>query len=178
MKQKRTKTDVFDMKRYNSPSRILHTIKELPSSKRPREKLQLNGSDSLSDLELIALLIGSGTTRQPTLTLARHILDHLDQVPAEKALIPEDLTKIDGVGIAKATLICAALELGRRRLPPRRKQVVFPSDVYPLIRHYGSRQQELFICVSLNGAHEVMSVNVVSIGLVNHTLVHPREVFA
>ena len=166
------------MKRYNTPKITKQAIKELPSSKRPREKMQRNGSDSLSDLELLALLIGSGTTRQPAFILARHILDHIDRVPADKPLIPDDLTKIDGVGVAKATLICAALELGRRRVPTKRKQVIFPSDVYPLIRHYGSRQQELFICVSLNGAHEVISVNVVSIGLVNHTLVHPREVFA
>ena len=90
----------------------------------------------------------------------------------------EPLSVKENMGLAKAALICAALELGRRRLPSKRKQIIFPSDAYPLIRHFGTRQQEHFLCISLNGAHEVVSVNVVSIGLVNHTLVHPREVFA
>ena len=153
-------------------------IKELPIEQRPREKLQINGATALSDNELLSILLGSGTCRKPVPMLARDILDLLDRTCGDSEILIEDLIRIDGMGMAKATLVCAALELGRRRLPVKRKQVVFPSDVYPLIRHYGNRPQEYFLCVSLNGAHEVMGVHVVSIGLVNHTLVHPREVFS
>ena len=166
------------MKRYGQSSHHLTDIKELPSQDRPREKLQSHGADALSDLELLAILIGSGSSKHPALSLANHVLDILDRTHSDSQVLIEDLTVIEGVGPAKATLISAALELGRRRLPSKRKQIIFPSDVYPLIRHYGNRQQEYFLAISLNGAHEVIAVHVVSIGLVNHTLAHPREVFA
>jgi DNA repair protein RadC len=136
----------------------------------------MKGPNALSDMELIAILIGSGTFGRPAHVLAQQILDLLDRTSGDSEVEVDDLTQIDGMGIAKATLISAALELGRRRLPSKRKQIIFPSDVYPLIRHYGSRPQEYFLSIALNGAHEVISINVVSIGLVNHTLVHPREV--
>jgi DNA repair protein RadC len=166
------------MNRYTNHTRTATDIKELPFHERPREKLQSHGANSLSDIELLAILIGSGSAKHSALKLAGKVLDLLDKTPSDAEIAVEDLTKIEGMGTAKATLISAALELGRRRLPAKRKQIIFPSDVFPLIRHYGSRQQEHFLCISLNGAHEVIAVHVVSVGLVNHTLVHPREVFA
>ncbi|MFA5513523.1 MAG: DNA repair protein RadC [Sphaerochaetaceae bacterium] len=166
------------MKKYSDKTIIEQSIKEMPSEQRPREKLHLKGSDNLSDLELIALLVGSGTKTISTFSLSKKILEILDNTHSDKQIDMQDLLKIDGMGLAKATLICAALELGRRRLPSKRRQVIYPSDVYPMIRHYGNRMQEYFLSISLNGAHEIISVNVVSIGLVNHTLVHPREVFS
>ncbi|HCG62826.1 MAG TPA: hypothetical protein DEZ27_03205 [Sphaerochaeta sp.] len=166
------------MRKYNESPTLESGIKELPLEQRPREKLQINGSTALSDNELLSILLGSGTSRKPVPILAKDILDLLDRTRGDSEILIEDLIKIDGMGMAKATLVCAALELGRRRLPAKRKQVIFPSDVYPLIRHYGNRPQEYFLCVSLNGAHEIIGVQVVSIGLVNHTLVHPREVFS
>jgi DNA repair protein RadC len=83
-----------------------------------------------------------------------------------------------GVGPAKASLIAAALEFARRRIRPEGLRISFPPDVLPLIRHYADRRQEHFISVSLNGANEVIAARVVSVGLVNKTQVHPREVFA
>ncbi len=61
---------------------------------------------------------------------------------------------------------------------PSATRITVPSDILPVVRHYADRKQEHFLCLSLNGAHEVQSVRVVSIGLVNRTIVHPREVFA
>jgi DNA repair protein RadC len=166
------------MNKYTNHTVTATDIKELPTEQRPREKLQRKGAETLSDVELLAILIGTGTTKRPAFVLAQHILDLLDRNSGGSEVLIEDLTAIEGMGVAKATLISAALELGRRRLPSKRKQIIFPGDVYPLIRHYGNRPQEYFLSVSLNGAHEVIAVQVVSIGLVNHTLVHPREVFA
>ena len=166
------------MKQYKENCSGMIGIKELPPHERPREKLQKKGSLTLSDIELLAILIGSGTAKKPAFLLAQHVLELLDRTHGDSEILLDDLLTIEGVGVAKATLISAALELGRRRMPTKRKQIIFPSDIYPIIRHYGSRPQEYFLCISLNGAHEVMSVNVVSIGLVNHTLVHPREVFS
>ena len=82
------------------------------------------------------------------------------------------------MGPAKAALIAAAMEFARRRIRPEGLRISFPPDVLPLIRHYADRKQEHFICVSLNGANEVIASRVVSVGLVNKTQVHPREVFA
>lgn len=132
----------------------------------------------MSDLELLALLIGSGNKTRPVQMLATDIQDLLDRHDRDAVIEVSDLLSIKGLGPAKAGIICAALELGRRRNPGKRKLITTPSDVFPLIRHYGTRRQEHFLSIALNGAHEVMSVTVVSIGLVNRTLVHPREVFA
>jgi DNA repair protein RadC len=74
--------------------------------------------------------------------------------------------------------VAAMLELGRRRWGQRGICIRFPEDIFNLIRHYGDRRQERFICISLNGAHEVIAVRVVTVGLVNRTIVHPREVFS
>ncbi|NCB02572.1 MAG: DNA repair protein RadC [Spirochaetia bacterium] len=166
------------MKQYKQQPSTNINIKELPVSERPRERLESLGALSLSDIELITIMIGSGTTKNPAMQLASEILHVLDSHPVDEQLEVKHLVGILGLGMAKATLICAALELGRRRLPSRRKQIIFPGDVFPLIQHIGNRLQEHFLCISLNGAHEVMSITTVSIGLVNHTLVHPREVFS
>ena len=168
----------MSMKNYHDHAiKSLH-IKELPTDQRPREKIGTYGPAALSDLDLIAILIGSGTTRKGVYEVAEEVLKMLDKTPCDREITIDDLTCVNGMGIAKASVVSAALEIGRRRLPQRRKQIVFPKDVFPLIRHYGNRKQEHFLSISLNGAHEVVTIQVVSIGLVNHTLVHPREVFA
>ena len=74
--------------------------------------------------------------------------------------------------------VLATLELARRLLCPKQQRITFPADVIPLISHYSDRKQEHFLCLSLNGAHEVSAIRVVSVGLVNRTVVHPREVYA
>lgn len=151
-------------------------IKDIPASDRPREKLQQKGAEGLSDLELMAILLGRGIKGHDVLTVADRILKALDGNKGQVNL--EELQKIEGVGPAKATLIAAALEFARRRIRPEGLRISFPADVLPLIRHYADRKQEHFICISTNGANEVMQTRVVSVGLVNKTQVHPREVFA
>ena len=151
-------------------------IKDLSAADRPREKLQAKGPEALSDLELLAILLGSGTKTGDVLTVAGRILKVLDG--RNEKLSVEELLKIEGVGPAKASLIAAALEFARRRIRPEGLRISFPPDVLPLIRHFADRKQEHFICASLNGANEVIATRVVSVGLVNKTQVHPREVFA
>ena len=148
-------------------------IKEMEVHDRPRERMAERGAEALSDQELLAILIGSGNKERSVTTIAREVMELLDQ---RNRITQEELTTISGLGPAKATIIIAALELGRRRLPAKRRQIRTPSDVYPLIRHYSSRMQEHFLAISLNGAQEVLSINVCSIGLVNRTIVHPRDI--
>jgi DNA repair protein RadC len=151
-------------------------IKDIPQSERPREKLINDGPATLSDQELLAIILGRGTKKDDVLSLASKIIKIID----EKGLSfsTDDITDIDGIGTAKAAAIAAAFEFLRRRIKPECLKIKFPADILPLIRHYADRKQEHFLCVSINGANEVMNVRVVTIGLVNKTHVHPREVFA
>ena len=151
-------------------------VKDMPVSSRPRERLQKNGARALLDAELLAILLGSGTKSTDVMTLASRILTVLDETSANPTL--EQLQSIDGIGIAKATTIVAALEFARRRIRPEGFKIGTPPDVLPLIQHFADRKQECFLCISLNVAYEVIAVRTVSIGLVNKTQVHPREVFA
>lgn len=142
----------------------------------PREKLLAYGAGSLSDLELLSVILGSGTSGCSVSELSKRVLSVVDRVNG--SLSPKDLLELHGIGSAKATSICAAVEFARRRIRPEGTRIRQPGDVYPLIRHFSERKQEHFLCVSLNGANEVISTRVVTIGLVNSTQVHPREVFA
>lgn len=149
---------------------------KIPKHERPREKLLARGARALSDQELLAILIGKGTPNMDVMALARKVVKIVDEKGLE--LHPDDLLQFGGVGDAKATLILAAIEFARRRIKPEGTKIEAPSDLLPLIRHYADRKQEHLISASINGANEIMNIRVVSIGLVDRTSVHPREVFA
>ncbi len=151
-------------------------IKDLPKSERPRERLLEKGARTLSDEELLAVLIGKGTKDRDVLALSRQLVKVVDRKGLD--LTVEDILDIKGIGTAKAALIVAALEFVRRRVKEEGVKIQSPVDVVPLIRHYANRKQEHFITISLNGANEVMNIRVVTIGLIDKSHVHPREVFA
>jgi DNA repair protein RadC len=152
------------------------TIHDIPEADRPREKLLRKGAAALSDQELLAVLIGKGTPGMDVLTLAAKLARVIDQKGL--AVKAEDLSQFAGVGAAKATLILAAIEFARRRIKPEGAQIITPADLLPHVRHYADRKQEHFLCASINGANEIMNIRVVSIGLIDRSPVHPREVFA
>lgn len=143
---------------------------------RPRERLERNGTLYLSDRELVCLLLGSGIRGKGVAALAEEVLAAVDAAGGVPSLAA--LSAIRGMGVAKASTVIAGLELGRRAFGAEGTAVKGPEEVHSLVRHYADRKQEQFICLSLNGAHEAIAVRVVSIGLVNRTVVHPREVFA
>ncbi len=151
-------------------------IDQIPKHDRPREKLAAKGASVLNDQELLAVLLGKGTSRIDVMTLAGHLVRVIDEKGL--SLRTEDLTAFDGVGEAKATLVLAAIEFARRRIKPEGLKISTPADVLPLIRHFADRKQEHFLSVTINGANEVLNVRVVSIGLLDRSPVHPREVFA
>ncbi len=151
-------------------------IAQLPLHERPREKLLEKGAASLTDEELLAVLIGKGTKNYDVFSLARRLIKIVDE--KGMALMPDDVLEIKGMGKAKVAVILAAMEFVRRRIRPEGIKIQSPEDVFPLLRHYADRKQEHFLTVSLNGANEVMSVRVVTIGLIDKSHVHPREVFA
>jgi DNA repair protein RadC len=150
------------------------TENQVPS--RPRERLLVMGPAALSDHELLAILLNTGIRGKNVITLAKELLERLDR---DKDIPPvKELARLAGLGEAKACAIAAMLEYGRRRWGGFGARINHPQDVFTLIRHYADRKQERFICVSLNGAHEVLAIRVVTVGLVNRTIIHPREVFS
>lgn len=163
--------------KYETRTIDFKSIKEMPSEERPRERLMASGPLGISDLELLCLIIGSGNKNRPVQDIAQDIL-YLMNSKGSCGVSTEDISSIPGVGKANASRICAALEIGRRFSFFKPRPCKEPKNIFDLVRHYGDRQQEHFITVMLNGAHELMGVSVVTVGLVNRTLVHPREVFA
>ena len=162
---------------WNFPTREpVLTVSELPTEERPREKLLRSGPEVLSDAELLAVMIGTGTGGRGVGWVAAEVLTLLDETNCRIA--PSELRKIRGVGPARAAGISASMEFARRRLCPSHRRINQPADVVPLVSHFADRRQEHFLCLALNGAHEVIATRVVSLGLVNRTIVHPREVFA
>ena len=143
---------------------------------RPREKLHERGVASLSDQELLAVVLGTGSRKVPVHMLAERIMKKFASCGGQPT--PKDLMSIEGVGEAKAAQLCAAMEFARRRIKPKGLKIQSADDYFPLVRHYADRKQEHFICTTLNGANEPIQTRVVTVGLVNESMVHPREVFA
>ncbi|MBC7217167.1 MAG: DNA repair protein RadC [Candidatus Caldatribacterium sp.] len=151
-------------------------IKDLPDFARPREKLLKMGPEALSDAELLAILLRTGVAGKSALELARLILDKAGSNLPRFSV--EDFRKVSGVGKAKACQIVAAFELARRFSQRERPVIREPKDVIPYIQHIADKKQEYFLCLTLNGAGEVIQTRVVTVGLLDSSQVHPREVFA
>ncbi|MDR1429856.1 MAG: DNA repair protein RadC [Spirochaetaceae bacterium] len=159
---------------YNTP--VYTGLSGIPLSERPRERLSQYGPSILSDRDLLAVILNSGIRGKSVLVLAQELLEYLDHVKGMPSI--HELSALGGLGISKAGSILAMLEFGRRRWGPPGCRINHPSEAFALIRHYADRKQEQFLCLSLNGAHELIAVRMVTLGLVNKTMVHPREVFS
>ncbi|MDR1143644.1 MAG: DNA repair protein RadC [Spirochaetaceae bacterium] len=155
---------------------ISRGLLSLPREERPRERLLKDGPGALSDWDLLCIVLNTGIRGKGVDVLAGELLDKLDRCKDIPSV--QELARINGLGLSKACAVTSMLELGRRRWGQQGTRIREPADVYELIRHFADRRQERFICLSLNGAHEVLAVRVVTVGLVNRTIVHPREVFS
>lgn len=147
-----------------------------PGPLRPREKVRQTGIHGLSDMELLQLILGSGSRDHRLEALSRSCLDILDIHGGDCRI--QDLEKIPGVGPAKAAQLLGSLEFCRRLYQPRRQRIRKPQDLHPHLAHFSDRPQEVFLAATLNGAHELLQLHTVTVGIANRTLIHPREVFA
>lgn len=142
----------------------------------PREKLMVDGANMLSNEELLALILGSGTRNCNVFELSRHISDYL----SSQSVVPtvNNLKRIYGLGKVKAAQILACLELSSRYiLSSRAVSVGTPEDLLSRLSGLKYEKQEHFVIVTLNSANYVINVHDVTMGLVNQTPVHPREAF-
>lgn len=140
-----------------------------------REKVLEHGFSFLFDEELVMLILGSGTKELPVERMAEKIVEVLDDCDFEDSV--KNLLRVKGVGQSKALAVAAALELGRRRNSHLRAPIKSPSDIVPFVKNYAVCEKEHFLLVTLNGGHEIIQIHVVTVGTLNRTLIHPREVF-
>lgn len=156
-------------------------MKHLSPDDRPREKLERLGVTGLGDNELLAIVIGSGSKRADALTLANSILEASGGLHGLPRFTRDELRRISGIGATKAAQALAAIELGRRTLVRRataRIQFGSPRDIAEyLMPQYGSRPVEQFGVVLLDTKHRLVRTTILSVGTLDASLVHPREVF-
>ncbi|HOD31571.1 MAG TPA: DNA repair protein RadC [Smithella sp.] len=154
----------------------MKTIKDLPEHSRPREKLQEKGATALTDEELVAAILGMGTAGRDVRAIARQVALLIRD--KQENLTLDDLMDVPGMGLAKSAQILSAFELARRHLLKETVKISRAQDVLPLVSDLIDKRQEHFVCISLNGANEVIEKRIVTVGLLNMSPVHPREVFA
>ncbi|MDO9550108.1 MAG: DNA repair protein RadC [Methanoregula sp.] len=155
-------------------------MKEVPMLDRPREKIARKGVRSLTDQELIESILGRGTRGNDVREMSKEICGLIKD--RQGIIQYEDLLSVMGIGPSKAAQIMACFEMGRRYCAPADSciKVTKPQDILQLsiIAEMRDKRQEHFICITLNGAGEVLDSRIITVGLLNHSLVHPREVFA
>ena len=156
-------------------------VKDMALEERPREKMLLSGAKNLSNAELLAILLRTGTKKRNAIELANDIINKDSQgIRYLQDMSIEELCKIEGIGLSKATQIKAALELGLRisSYRPNKYKVKNPWDIYKYyMEGLRYKQNEVFKVVLLNTKNEIITDVDVSVGTLNSSLVHPREVF-
>ena len=158
-------------------------VRDLPKEVRPREKLLQCGASALSDTELLAILLRTGTTSKSVLHLAEDVLaQYKDKgLAAVIHMSPQEIASIHGVGLAKAATVVAAVELGRRlseRAAQTIEKVEGPEDVaryvIPSLRF---EQKEHFLAMFLDIRNRILALSTISVGSLTASIAHPREVF-
>jgi len=157
------------------------TVHDLPKPERPRERLQKFGAEALSAQELLALVIGRGIPKKSVMNIAQELLVKFGNVKAISQATIEELSQIKGIGLAKAAQIKACFELGRREeLEPELKNfdIKGPEAVVKALRaSIKDKAKEHFKLILLNPRNKIIGISTISIGTLNASLVHPREVF-
>lgn len=157
------------------------TIKELPPDERPREKLRLRGAGSLSNSELLAILLNTGLKGEPVTDLAQRIFGENGDLRGLQKLDVVEIAKLHGLGEAKAAKVKAALELANRLvalMPDHRPQIASPDDIVKLVGlEMATLDQEQLRVILLDTKHRVLAVRTVYQGTANQATVRVAEVF-
>ena len=157
-------------------------IREIPSDERPRERLLHFGADALNSAELLAILLRTGTEKHSAVGLGDYLLSHFNGIRGIAGATIEELSEVNGIGLAKAAQIKAAIEFGRRLVaasPEERSKIRSPRDVYNLLApSLRDERREHFVAVLLDTKGGIIRQRTVSVGDLSSSIVHPREVFA
>jgi DNA repair protein RadC len=151
-------------------------IKDLARVDRPREKLEKYGTDKLTNPELLAVLLGSGIKGLNVVELSMKIVRIIEKTGADKITL-EKLLEERGLGKAKALQVIAALEFGKRLNSEQKPEILTPEDVWKLCADIRNSKKEHFVAFYLDTQSKLIERQIISIGTLNASLVHPREVF-
>ncbi|MEO4052119.1 DNA repair protein RadC [Solibacillus sp. CAU 1738] len=156
-------------------------IRDVHEADRPRERLIRQGSQSLSNQELLAILLRTGTKEESVLALSNRVLINFEKLHALKHATLEEITSIKGIGDAKAAQLLAAIELGRRLAQKEidsRYTIRSPEDAATfLMPEMSALNQEHFVVLFLNVKNQVLHKQTIFIGSLNASIVHPREIY-
>lgn len=152
-------------------------IKDLPKIERPREKLSKYGPEKLSNVELLAILLRTGTKELNVLKLSKKVLEKFgDGLPSNCSL--KELKTIHGLGEVKASEIIACFELGKRLLKDKKTTVLLSArNIWERMEDVRNSKKEHFVIFYLDSRSQEIEREIISIGILNESLVHPREVF-
>lgn len=158
------------------------TVRDLPLSERPRERLQKHGEEALSAQELLALVLGRGSKNDSVLNVAQRLLSHFGNLNKLASAGLEELAKIKGIGPAKAAQIKAVFELGKRNLSSWDKtEKIKISSAEDVFRMFGQKlkgkKKEHFLALLLDSRNRLLRAAEISVGSLDASIVHPREVF-
>lgn len=151
-------------------------IKDLPKVEMPREKLEKYGSEKLLDYELLAILLGSGIKNLNVLELSKKILKVMQKIGFKK-ITNQHLLEIKGLGRAKVSQIFAILELGKRLSIESKQEILSSEDIWKLSADIRNSKKEHFVVFYLDTQSRLIERQIISIGTLSASLVHPREVF-
>ncbi len=158
-----------------------YKIKDLPLDERPREKLKEKGAENLSNEELIAILLRTGSKEESVKDLAIRVIKNVSHFQDLNTLSYRDLINLKGIKEAKAITLIAAIELGRRLANPEKITKLKITNAEILYNHFRlkilSTKQEKLFCVFLNTKNEVITYETIFIGTQNKSITHPREIF-
>ena len=158
------------------------TIHDLPISERPRERLQKFGVEALSAQEILALILGRGISGESVMITAQRLLSQFGNLTGIASASVEELSQVKGIGIAKASQIKAAFELTNRledySEAGGKPLVKTPNDVVNIVRsRLRDKKKEYFLALLLDTRSQLIKVSEISIGSLDTSIVHPREVF-
>lgn len=157
------------------------TIKEMPSDTRPRERLLKEGAAVLSEIELLAILLSTGSHKTNALDLSAQILSRYKDLRLLVDATVEELSEFKGIGLAKASKVKAAFELAKRLSAfsgSGQHQIKSPADAAGLVmERLRFKDREHFLSLLLNTKNRVITIDEVSVGTLNSSSVHPRELF-
>jgi DNA repair protein RadC len=151
-------------------------IKDLAKVDRPREKLEKYGTNKLTNPELLAVLLGSGIKGLNVVELSKKIVKLIEKTGSSKIKL-ENLLEEKGLGKAKALQVIAALEFGKRLNSEKKSEILTPEDVWKLCADIRNSKKENFVAFYLDTRNKLIERQIISIGTLNASLVHPREVF-
>lgn len=157
-------------------------IKEIPKNERPRERLINYGAETLSNEEILSIILRCGTKNKSVKELSEDLLKEYKDITKLKYATLNKLLEIKGMGLSKSAIIISALELGKRVYLKEEKGDIKtlnnPKAIYEYTKYlFNSKKQELFYCLYLNNKNQIIGKELLFIGTVNKSITHPREIF-